>query len=223
MKSEDRAVLTVSSFVAGLLAVDEDEAERLTREIQSNRVFHDSMEAKRLQPAGQRVPRASVNNEVGTILYAICRKLQPDSVVETGVASGVSSSYFLCALEENGHGRLHSIDYSTWEPETGWIVPDSLRYRWELTAGRSSEKLPSLLKRLGTIQVFFHDSEHTYKNMLWEYQGAWETLAPGGVLLSHNIDFTDAFPDFSKRVGARSWVFQNLGGIAKPLLSANDS
>src|SRR5512147_455215 len=59
-------------------------------------------------------------------------------VAETGVASGVSSSYFLCALAANGGGRLHSIDFPTWEPDTGWIVPDNLKDRWELIVGRSS-------------------------------------------------------------------------------------
>ncbi len=207
---------TETGFVAGLLGAGEREIERTVNEIRENRVFHDAMETKQPRQGGRRVPRASVNDEVGTVLYTICRRLQPENVVETGVASGVSSSYFLCALEENGRGRLHSIDLPTWEPDTGWIVPDYLRHRWELIGGRSAEKLGPLLKRLGTVKVFFHDGEHTYENMMWEYRTAWAALEPDGVLLSHNIDFTDAFPDFSSAIGAPGWVFQNLGGLLKP-------
>ena len=44
--------------------------------------------------------------------YALVRKLQPDSVVETGVYNGVSTASILAALDRNGHGRLHSIDRS---------------------------------------------------------------------------------------------------------------
>jgi predicted O-methyltransferase YrrM len=207
---------TLIDFAAGLVGVNETEIEKFTDEIRSNQVFHDALKAKQKEHGEKRTPQASVNDEVGTILYTICRVLRPDNVVETGVASGVSTSYFLCALEQNRKGRLHSIDFSTWEPETGWIIPDYLKHRWELSIGRSSEHLPQLLDRLGEIQVFFHDSEHTYQNMIWEYNLAWTALKPGGVLLSHNIDFTKAFGDFYSKIESRSRVFQNLGGIFKP-------
>ncbi len=206
--------LTVAGFAAAVLGATEGEIEPFVKEIETNRPFHAALAAKRR--AQGREPRASVNNEVGTILYTVCRYLKPDNAVETGVASGVSSSYFLRALTDNKNGRLHSIDFPTWEQETGWIVPDDLKGRWELIRGRSAEKLPELLEKLEKIGVFFHDGEHTYDNMTWEYESAWGALKPGGVLLSHNIDFTKAFPDFAKKLGATAWVFQNLGGIRKP-------
>lgn len=207
--------ITESGFAAGLLDIDEGDAARSVSEVRASVAFRAAMDAKQRQPGGRRLPRASVNGAVGTVLYAICRQLQPADVVETGVASGVSSSYVLGALAANGRGRLHSIDFPTWEPDTGWIVPDILKDRWELIIGRRTEELTALLKRLGTLQVFFHDGEHTYDNMMWEYRSAWAALEPGGVLLSHNIDFTDAFPDFSESIGVTSWVFQNLGGLRK--------
>lgn len=206
---------SISGFVAGVAGTSESEVRHYAEEIQNNRRFHEAMESKRWSPEGRRFPQACVNDEVGAILYSICRTVRPDNVVETGVASGVSTSYLLCALEENGHGRLHSIDYPTFEPDTGWIVPDYLKYRWDLLVGRSSARLEPLLDRLESIAVFFHDSEHTYENMMWEYETAWTHLLPGGILLSHNIDFTDAFPDFCEKMGVRSWVYQNLGGVMK--------
>jgi hypothetical protein len=51
---------------------------------------------------------------------------------------------------------------------------------------------------------------------MWEYEKAWALLPPGGILLSHNIDFTEAFPDFARSIGEESRVFQNLGGVTKP-------
>lgn len=44
--------------------------------------------------------------------YTLIRKLEPSTLVETGVYNGVSTCTMLAALQENGHGRLHSIDYS---------------------------------------------------------------------------------------------------------------
>lgn len=215
-KSVEHKELSVAGFAAAVLGTTESDIEPFVKEVESNRPFHAALAAKR--KAKGREPRASVNDEVGTILYTICRHLKPDNVVETGVASGVSSSYFLCALGENKKGRLHSIDFPTWEQETGWIVPDDLKGRWELLRGRSADHLPGLLERLEKIGVFFHDGEHTYDNMTWEYESAWERLSPGSVLLSHNIDFTKAFPDFARKLGKTAWVFQNLGGIGKPYL-----
>src|SRR6266403_4839363 len=43
-------------------------------------------------------------------LYVICRALEPEVVIETGVASGLSSAYILKALSDNVRGRLYSVD-----------------------------------------------------------------------------------------------------------------
>jgi predicted O-methyltransferase YrrM len=38
------------------------------------------------------------------------RKIKPKIVVETGVSFGITSSFILQAMEENGFGTLYSID-----------------------------------------------------------------------------------------------------------------
>lgn len=126
-------------------------------------------------------------------LYRICIKLSPEPVVETGVNDGLSSVFFLSALNRLNKGHLYSIDlsrhaYARGErmhsdrplKDTGWLVPDKLKSRWSLQFGASSDLLPSFVKALGTIDVFFHDSEHTYENMMFdmmfEYKLAWNHL-----------------------------------------------
>ena len=47
------------------------------------------------------------------IVYATVRILKPSIVVETGVASGVSTTLILQALSLNGKGQLYSIDILT--------------------------------------------------------------------------------------------------------------
>src|SRR5688500_12760767 len=44
-------------------------------------------------------------------LYVIVRAAKPKVVVETGVASGISSAHILLALAANESGTLHSIDF----------------------------------------------------------------------------------------------------------------
>jgi len=111
-----------------------------------------------------------IGGTAGLVLYILCRRGKPDVVVETGVASGVSSTHILGALEQNQRGRLYSIDQPGWMGDlSGWLIPDYLKSRWQLIAGRSSEKLAPLLKTVAPIDVFLHDSDHSYPNMLREF------------------------------------------------------
>ena len=157
---------------------------------------------------------------VPEILYMITRLTKPNAVVETGVASGVSSTYLLQALEDNKKGELYSIDISARIPRgekpTGWIIPSRLRHRWNFILGKSSEKLLPLLEKLGEIDIFLHDSLHTYENMLWEYETTWPFIRKDGILLSHDVQQNYAFSDFCDKVKRKSiYIYYYLGGVKK--------
>jgi len=94
------------------------------------------------------------------MLYVICRALKPEIVIETGVASGLSSSMFLLAMNKTGIGHLYSIDLPPSEElnekieqatllpkekSSGWLIPENLKNRWTLTLGDSKKILPELL------------------------------------------------------------------------------
>ena len=213
-----RAAPNLQNFIRSLTDANTTEIQKYIAEITSNREFHNHSEDKRSN-FGSRLFSSwgwGISERLGTVLYVLCRKLRPDTVVETGVASGVSSAYILCALEENRHGALYSIDLP-WgrTKQSGWLIPDYLRHRWQLILGRSSEELIPLLEKLGTIDIFLHDSEHSYQNMLWEYQTAWLHLKGGGILLSHNVDVNNAFPHFCESVRVKVLLLANMGGIVR--------
>jgi predicted O-methyltransferase YrrM len=130
--------------------------------------------------------------------YVICRALRPRVVVETGVDSGVTTSFILQALAANDEGHLWSIDLPPIGAEqfTGSFVPEPLRRRWTLLRGRSRDLLPRLLTDLPAPDVFLHDSLHTTRNMTFEFQAAWRKMNPGGVLLSDDIHMSKAFARF---------------------------
>jgi len=143
-------------------------------------------------------------NYKGCFLYALIRKAKPLVVIETGVASGVSSYSILQALEDNGKGALYSIDLPNASlplpkgQSTGFLVPERLRFRWTLKLGDSKSELPKILDMVGTVDFFIHDSLHEYGHMMFEYQAAWPKLRKGGILFSDDVSFTDAFQDFCK-------------------------
>ncbi len=149
------------------------------------------------------------------------RAFQPETVVETGVANGVSSAYILLALQKNERGALHSVglndpQYLPVGKPLGWIVPESLRSRWNLLVGDSRGLLPPLLAKLGTIDVFIHDSLHIYDHMLWEYRTAFPFLRPGGLLFSDDAAWNSAFPEFCREVAANHGrILRGVGFLRK--------
>jgi Methyltransferase domain len=160
----------------------------------------------------------------GGYLYAIYRHLRPQAAVETGVANGFSTAFALLALERNGAGHLYSVDLprevgrdyeagTFYEgegragipsgSEAGWLIPVELKERWTLVLGRTQDELSPLLERLETIDSFMHDSEHSFDCMWFEFNEAWAHLREGGVLLSDDVNSTEAFPRFSREQGRR--------------------
>ena len=155
-------------------------------------------------------------------LYLLVRATRPRVVVETGVLYGASSAHLLAALDVNGEGKLYSIDLAhvAGEPPADYLVPGGLAKRWTLVEGDSRRELPLLLPRLGPVDLFHHDSLHTFEHMTWEYQTALPYLARQGVLSSHDVLWAhslrrifrrNAFPLFCDRHALRWQTFQNNG------------
>ena len=136
-----------------------------------------------------------------SVIYAIVRALKPKIFVETGVQNGISTYFILSALERNGYGMLHSIDIRETlqdEKKIGWLVPDELKHRWDFSVGDSKEVVPKMLSELKIVDIFMHDSLHTYDHMSFEFRTAWEYLREGGVLITDDIYQNRAFEDFIK-------------------------
>jgi predicted O-methyltransferase YrrM len=170
----------------------------------------------------------------GVFLYAVVRRIRPRTVVETGVAAGVSSYSILQALDDNGQGSLYSIDLPHQNPaeniqlprgqETGFLVPKSLAHRWSLKLADSKQELPRLLEELETIDLFIHDSLHEYDHMMFEYRQAWRRLKSGGILFSDDVSYNSAFQDFCYENGLQGTIVARteigwsvkMGWITKP-------
>jgi hypothetical protein len=162
----------------------------------------------------------TLDNESGEFLYFLCKLLKPDKVVETGVAYGLSSMYILQALHENNKGTLYSIDsvFLPWQSKEmiGAAIPVHLRKNWKLISGPSSKKLKNLLNSLQMIDIFFHDSLHTSKNMRFEFEISWPFIKDKGFLLSDDISSNNAFYEFYARLKLKPKILPqktNLGSF----------
>jgi predicted O-methyltransferase YrrM len=149
------------------------------------------------------------------LMYVITRVRKPTVFIETGVMHGLTSSFILEAIKKNQRGKLISIDYPSYfdlgpsnkdgyldtlppNKEPGWIISEENLKQWDLRIGKSIDVLPKLEMPDLPIDIFLHDSEHTYETMTFEMEFAWKNMSPNGILIVDNIDNNDSFYDFCK-------------------------
>lgn len=136
------------------------------------------------------------------LVAAVATLARPAVTVEVGVARGYSSAAILGALEANS-GKLFSIDLPPLEEDrefVGAAVPERMREHWELNFGPSRTELPGLLRRLGSIDFFFHDGDHSAESQREDLEAAWPYLGAGGVVVVDDI-WTPAVFDFAENLG----------------------
>ncbi len=198
-----------------LAAVEDPEVAKLEREVLGK------IPTMGRAPFG---PLPSADLLLAKTCYALCRAIKPACVVETGVAYGVSSSFFLAALEANGKGVLHSIDLPALSRKAddyvGSVIPDRLRTRWRLYRGSTRRVLPKLLPLIDPIDIFLHDSLHTYSGMSQDLRIVLSHLAGRAAVVVDDVELNTAFseweslaaPAFSAVV--RSIQKRSLFGVA---------
>lgn len=141
---------------------------------------------------------------LGRSCYLLCRSLRPGVVLETGVACGISSAFLLQAVKSNGMGAVWSVDLpplgKNADDYMGCLIPEPLRQPWNFHRGVAIRVLPRLLSGIGPVDIFIHDSLHTYKNMKAEFEMVWPFLRPGGVLVADDVNQNSAFNEFADAV-----------------------
>ena len=189
----------VVEFLAQWLDADASDVDRYLREPDADDVFQSSIRAITRRRFSRKT-RPRFGRRLGW--YAVARLRRPELIVETGIHDGLGSALLLRALELNAReggpdGRLISFDP---RPETGWLVPASLRGRWEPRYETSQEGMaPALAGK--RVDFFIHDSDHTYDVEHFEFDAILEYATPDAVLLSDNSHVTSALRDIADRLG----------------------
>ncbi len=159
--------------------------------------------SKNIEYTGPFSLSCNADRSLARCCYLVCRVLKPEIVLETGVAYGITSAYILRALQENGVGTLCSVELpppgQRAEEFVGAAVPEDLKSRWKLYHGFSKQVLPKLLEEVETVDVFVHDSCHTYRCMKREFETIRPHMRPGGMILADDIQFNSAFGELKER------------------------
>jgi predicted O-methyltransferase YrrM len=177
-----------------------------------------------------------VNLDDALFLYWLVRQVRPRTIVQTGVCNGISAAFMMLGLVKNGsEGRLHVIDlppifdpddpawttegkvYGVVIPEgktTGWMVPDAYRDRFEIWKGDAKDLLPKMVDKLDAIDFFYHDSDHTYNHMMFEFHQAKRKLNKGGLVVGDDVSWNASVWDFADEFGVPSYNFKGTVGVA---------
>ncbi|MDD5130369.1 MAG: class I SAM-dependent methyltransferase [Candidatus Omnitrophica bacterium] len=174
-------------------------------------------------------------------LYLLVKIIKPKVIIETGSNIGFSSSFIALAVKENNNNcKFYTIDpYLDYEWKTMSfyehndvrkqkinfskvigrcaplaIVPEDLKKHIILKSGYSRDVLPGILKENEVIDIFFHDSDHGYRNMIWECACALPQVRLGGYVLVHDINLNLAFREMFSASGGLG-IKENLGVFKK--------
>jgi predicted O-methyltransferase YrrM len=169
-----------------------------------------------LRAAGVRVGLASYrgwndgDRAQAEAIWCLVAHLRPTTVVETGVAHGLTSRVILEGLRRNGNGHLWSVDLPAIDPalhhEIGVAIPADLRSRWTYVEGTSRQRLPGLVRGLQRIDLFLHDSLHTTRNTRFELDTVWPAVRPAGVAVVDDIHRNLGFSRFIAAAAPQEWV-----------------
>jgi len=177
-----------------------------------------------------------VNLDDALFLYWLVRQTKPKKIVQCGVCNGLSASFMMLALAKNGpDGTLSVIDlppifdpndpdwtiegkvYGVVIPEgktTGWMMPDAYRDRFEVWNGDAKDLLPKMIDKLDAVDFFYHDSDHTYDHMMFEFREAKRKLTPGGLIVGDDISWNASLWDFADECAVPSYNFKGAVGVA---------
>ncbi|MFC6767096.1 class I SAM-dependent methyltransferase [Natrinema soli] len=211
--------------LAAVLPASAAELREYEREYEDLEWFHDTYADRVAEIHEAGVATDTTHWRDGVTLYVVCRALEVETVVETGVLFGSFDAHILAAMCENGGGTLHAVDLPGGPPgpfEYGHLIPDRCRDRWELHRGDARDVLLGLLERVGPLDLFLHDSDHRLPHMRFEYETALGHLEPGGVLASHDVRLSRLFDRFTEENGLQSCVVCDTGIGRVPSSSSAD-
>jgi hypothetical protein len=126
------------------------------------------------------------------VLAAILEIFRIDTFIETGTQHGISTSAVakFRSIKHEGFS-INSIDVGQarlvqQEPNVNYLTLES-------PVRRNFKKVTLRIAHGNTL--FFHDSDHTFENMYFEFDWAWNELKVG-ILVADDIDMNNAYSKF---------------------------
>ena len=147
------------------------------------------------------------------LLYFLTKKYEPKLILETGVAIGYSTSYFLKALEKNKFGKLYSSDFmylgiKNSKKYIGYL-PKKLGYDHKIFTNGDEFNIPHILKEIKSIDLFHYDSDKSYEGKDKIFKMISNKLSKKAIYVMDDIQDDSFFLDFVKKKNLKYIIIMN--------------
>lgn len=178
----------------------------------------------------------------GEIAYLVTRLLNPDSVLEVGVANGVSTAYILGALdaidsesdiraidkpqfvsdirEQRGERGLRNVGGLIPDHKTAaWVAPRNQRaaYGYQYYVGDFRQALPGIVNDLEPLDLAIYDATKDASEMEMAYRTILDSLVTGGVLISDDISVNNVFEEVTSEYPGKALRVGGCGIYRHPV------
>ena len=151
------------------------------------------------------------------LLADLIRREKPSIMIETGVESGYSTEHYLMAMDANHEGHLFSCDPA---PSGFYEAYPIVHPRFTFIRKRSYEALDEIFAKTQRVDLFLHDSDHSYACQTWEFEWAIRHVRSGGIIASDDTGWSDTTPDKPHH----AWdQFLERHGLAKKDVAINNA
>ena len=127
------------------------------------------------------------------LMGEVVRRERPGVMIETGVESGFSSEHFLTAMDSVGVGHLFSCDPT---PSGFYDAYPIVHPRFTFVREASWTALDKIFEKTGRVDIFLHDSDHSWECQTFEYEWGWNHVRSGGIIASDDVGWGMIIPVF---------------------------
>jgi predicted O-methyltransferase YrrM len=161
-----------------------------------------------------------------SLLYFLTKYHMPKISIETGVASGWSSTAILSGIKTIEGAMLYSSDlpYNQFggEEAIGVLIPNDLKHRWELCKQGDKHCLPKIIEKAEFCDMFHYDSDKSYEGREYAWSIIKPLLSPEAIVIFDDIQDNFHFRDLVRREKYDFKVFE-FGGKYIGYLLNNES
>lgn len=160
------------------------EAKKLTHEILGPHSNSASIERKQFFDK-----KYDIGENTALAICSLILNYQPRTVIETGVAAGLSSTIVLSALTcASPSGRLVSVDITE---KCGELIPGHLKFSWDFRVlkGDKRRAFGKILDSVADCEVFIHDSDHSSTWQMFEVSSVLNKFSSLKILIVDDPTF----------------------------------
>lgn len=140
---------------------------------------------------------ASTPTNLGRLLFNLIIQFKPQSCLELGTSLGISASYQVLALQNNGFGRFITVEGSRSIADIAQQTIGKLGYSSvDVRVGKFNDVLPEILPSIGSVDFVFIDGHHDRFATKQYFEIIFPYLSEKSIVIFDDIDWSKGMGEF---------------------------